>query len=125
VVPQEQWDTIRGLYAGQNTGSVTDDRVAINCISELVLSGLCIVTIIHNSNIRTMDLPTAGQGPIAGKKLEKAATILQNVLRRIFIKPGKAERGLRHGANSSEASGEPVNETVLFEWCANECFNAV
>ena len=39
-----------------------------------------------------MNLPATRKCPIARKKLEKAATILQNVLRRVVVETGEAQR---------------------------------
>ncbi len=64
-----------------------------------------------------MDLPTPSQRPLACEKLEKAAAILHNVLRRVFVKAGKIERAPRigrHWADAAAARREPVRESVLF-----------
>ena len=50
-----------------------------------------------------MDLPASGQGPLAGKKLEKAAPILQNVLCGIFVEAGEAQRVVWHLTYAAEA----------------------
>ena len=50
-----------------------------------------------------MDLPTPSQRPLACEKLEKAAAILHNVLRRVFVKAGQVQRVPGHGANTAAA----------------------
>jgi hypothetical protein len=57
---------------------------------------------LDHTHVGAVDLPTTGEGPLARKKLEKAATILQNVLRRVVVEPGEAERVGRHFANTAE-----------------------
>ena len=50
-----------------------------------------------------MDLPAAGEDPLARKKLEKATTILQNVLCCVLVEAGQAERICRHLADAAES----------------------
>ncbi len=67
-----------------------------------------------------MDLPATSEGPSARKELEKPAAILQNVLGLVFIETGETQRVLWHVADAAEAGRETVDETVPFEWGANE-----
>ena len=75
-----------------------------------------------------MNLPTTCERPVAGitrKKLEKAATILQNVFRSVIVEPGKVERILGHRARATTARGKTIGETSGFERGANECLHTV
>ena len=60
-----------------------------------------------------MDLPATRQCPVARKKLEKAATILQNVLRFVVIESGQTQSVSRHVASTAEARREAINKTIL------------
>src|SRR5687768_11589153 len=79
---------------------VTDDHITVHRIAELVLRWFRILSGRNNTNIRAVDLPATREGPVAGKKLEKAAAILQNVLRSIVIEPGETQRVRRHVADA-------------------------
>jgi hypothetical protein len=72
-----------------------------------------------------MDLPATSKGPLARKKLEKAATILQNVLRSVVVETGEAQRITRHVADAAQTRGKAVDKTVLLERFANESMHAV
>ena len=72
-----------------------------------------------------MDLPTTREGPLARKKLEKAAAILQNVLRRVVVKTGQTQRVLRHCANAAKTSRKAVYKTVLLQRAADKRAQAV
>ena len=69
-----------------------------------------------------MNLPAAGQGPtgvVVREKLEKAATILQNVFRAVFIEARKIESIVCHGTDATQARGETVYKTRVFQWRAD------
>src|SRR5688500_16068044 len=104
---------------------VTDDHVTVHRIAELVLDWFRILSGRNNANIRAMDLPATREGPVAWNKLEKAATILQNVLRSIVIEPGETQRIRRHVADAAETSGKAVNESILFERSTNKSANSI
>ena len=104
---------------------VTDDHITVNRIAELVLRRFRILGGMNNANIRAMDLPTTREGPIAWKKLEKATTILQNVLRSIVIEPGETQRVRRHMADATETGGKAINESILFEGSTNKSANSI
>jgi len=104
---------------------VTDDDITVHGIAELVFRRFCFLGRIHNTNIRSMDLPTPREGPIAWKKLEKAAAILQNVFCSIVVESGEAQRVRRHVANAAETSGKAVNESLLFEGGTNKSANSI
>jgi len=70
-------------------------------------------------------LPAAGQGPLSGKKLEKAATILQNVVRRVFVKAGQIKRVVGKGTDAAQPRREAISESVLFQRRANQRSHAV
>ena len=72
-----------------------------------------------------MDLPATRQFPLARKKLEKAATILQNVLRSVLVEARQTERIRGHLADAAETRRETVYKAVLFEWGADERAYAV
>jgi hypothetical protein len=80
---------------------------------------------VNHAHVGAVNLPAARQLPIAGKKLEKPATILQNVLRGVVIEAGETQRIGRHRADAAETRRETVKKTVLFEWGADEGAYAV
>jgi hypothetical protein len=117
--------TISRLHAGENVIRVAYDHVAVDRLAELAFRGLSIVSRVHNANIRAMHLPAAGEGPFARKKLEKAAAILQNVLRPIVVEPGKTQRIGRHIADAAKTGGKTIYESSILETCTNKRANAV
>src|ERR1700686_1647467 len=72
-----------------------------------------------------MNLPAAGERPIAVEELEKTAPVFVNVLSGIFVKAGQVERGLRHRADAAQSRGESISEAVLFQRRANQSAHAV
>jgi len=48
--------------------------------------------IVNDANIRAVNLPTTGQRPDAFEELEKAAPVLINIFRFVFIEAGKVQR---------------------------------
>jgi hypothetical protein len=123
-ITEEERHAIGGLDTCEHTGGGTDDRIAVNSVSQFVLSGLSVLPIIDDANVCTMDLPTTSERPIAGKKLEKPTTILQNVLRFVFIEPGEAQCSVGHWAHAAETSGEAIYKTILLERFTNEGSNS-
>ena len=104
---------------------IADNDVAVDRFAELARRRLGIVSVRHDANIRAMDLPTTGERPLARKKLEKAATILQNVLRGVIVEAGETERVRRHLADAAETRGEAVYKTICFKWSTDERANSV
>jgi len=91
----------------------------------LVFRRLRFFSRIHDANIRAMDLPATREGPLARKKLEKAATILQNVLRSIVVESREAQRIRWHVADAAETRGKAIHKSMLLETRANKSANAV
>lgn len=117
--------TIRRLHGGQDMMRVADDHIAVDRFAELALRRLRFVSVRNDANIRAMNLPTTRKGPLARKKLEKAATILQNVLRSIVVESREAQRVGRHVADAAEPGGKAVNKSIFFESSTNKNANSV
>ncbi len=88
----------------QNIFSFADDGIAVIVVSTGIGRRLCFARLIDYANIATVNLPAAGQRPLAREKLEKAPTILHNVVRRIFVKAGEVERATRIGWHRTDAA---------------------
>src|SRR4030095_1560050 len=112
-ITQQNRNAIRSLNSGQHTFRITDDHITEDRFAELVLGRLRFLPRVNHAHVGAVNLPAARQLPIAGKKLEKPATILQNVLRRVVVEAGEAQRTGRHRADATETRGETVNKTVL------------
>jgi hypothetical protein len=123
-ITEEERHAVGRLDTCEHTGSVAEDRIAVNSVSQFVLGGLRVFAVFDDAHVCTMDLPTTSERPIAGKKLEKPATILQNVLRFVFIEPGEAQRSVGHWAHAAETSGEAIYKTILLERFTNEGSNS-
>src|SRR5688572_19427691 len=102
-IGQQKRNTICSLYACQHPSCIADDRIAVNRFTSCVLRRFRIRGCMDQAHVRSVDLPAAGQGPLARKELEKPATILQNVFRSVFIKAGEVERLFRHRACAAAA----------------------
>src|SRR6185295_114703 len=94
-ISNEKRYTISRLDPSQHSFCVADDRVAIDRVAAFVLGRLCFSSILDNTYIGAVNLPTTCQGPVPRKKLEKATAILQNVLRFVVVESGKTKRVLR------------------------------
>ena len=90
-LPKELREELNLMIQGNATS-----RKIIGFLAERGHSG------INDANISAVYLPTAGEGPLARKKLEKAATILQNVLRCVIVKACKIECIRRHVADAAQ-----------------------
>src|ERR1043165_5883089 len=113
------------LHARKHTVSITDDHIAVDRLARVIHGGLRFGDRIDDANIRAVNLPATGEGPRARKKLEKATTILQNVLRRVVVKTGKAQRFVRHRADAALTRRKTVYKTVLLQRPANKRAHAV
>ena len=82
----------RSSLPAETCGSGADQRVAIDAIAQHTGRGLRVLLVLDQADVGSVHLPATGQGPSPGKKLEKAAAILQNVLRCVFVKAGKVKR---------------------------------
>jgi len=72
-----------------------------------------------------VNLPAAGQGPIAGKEFEKTAAVFVNVFRDVFVKAGEIERVPGHRTDAAAPRRITVGEAVLFKRRANQRPHAV
>src|SRR6185369_44966 len=124
-IADQYWNAVRCLHAGQHALRIADNHVAIDRVAVLVLSRLRFFPRINDANVRAMHLPATSQGPLARKKLEKAAAILQNVLRSIVVEARETQRIARHFANAAETGGKAVHKTILLERFANKRADAV
>src|ERR1051325_2600548 len=88
-IPNQDRHTVSSLNTSEHASRRADDHVAIHSLAERVLRGLRILDTCDNAHVRAVDLPTARERPLARKKLEKATTILQNVLHRVVVKACK------------------------------------
>jgi hypothetical protein len=104
---------------------VTDNHITVHGIAELVFCRFRFLSRIYNANVGAVDLPATREGPFAGKKLEKAAAILQNVLRSIVVEPGKTQGVRRHVADATETRGEAINKSIAFEGSTNKSANSI
>src|ERR1041385_6595737 len=119
-IAEQNRNAIRRFYSGQHTLCITDNHIAENRVAPLVLSGFRFFLRLDHAHVSAVNLPATCQRPVAGKKLEKPATILQNVLCRVVVETGETQRIERHRADAAETRRETVDETVLFEWSADE-----
>ena len=124
-IAKQDRHTIRRLHACQNMPRVTDDHVAINSLSDLIVHRLRFLGRIHDADVGAMDLPAARKGPLTWKKLEKAAAILQNVLRSIVVEPREAQRIRGHIADAAKTRGKAVYESVILEGRTDQGAHAV
>src|SRR5204863_5990811 len=104
---------------------IADERIAAIVIAGCIRSLLCLLGLAHNANVGAVHLPAAREGPLTGKQLEKAAAILQNVVCGVFIKAGKVQRIVGHGANPATARGKTIDEAILLERSADKRAHAV
>ena len=111
---------ISRFHSRENFVCVADNHVAIDRFAKLVFRRLCFFHRTHNAHVRAVDLPATREGPLARKKLEKAAAILQNVLRHVIVKSGEAQRIVWHITDATQTRGESVYKTILLEWQANK-----
>ena len=59
------------------------------------------------------------------EELEKAPPILQNVLRRVFVKAGEVQGTLGHGADAAASGRESICEARIFQRRTNQRADAV
>lgn len=114
---------IRRFHSRHNVFRVADDGVTVNRIAARVFGGFSIVTVPNYAHAGTMHLPATRQFPIAGKQLEKAPPILQNIFCRVFIKAGEVQRIFRHGANAATTGGKAIGKPSSLEGRANQGAN--
>src|ERR1043165_1989523 len=119
-ITEQDRNAIRRLHTSQHARRVTDNHIAEDRVAAFVLSRLRFLLRLDHAHVRAVNLPATGQRPVAGKKLEKPATILQNVLGCVVVETGETQRAGRHRADATAASREAVDKTVLFEWRADE-----
>src|ERR1043165_9914725 len=119
-IAQQNWNAIRRFDAGQHVLRITDNHVAEDRIAAFVLGGLRFFFRLDHAHVSAVNLPATGQRPVTGEELEKPATILQNVLGRVVVETGETQRAGRHRADAAKTRREAVDETVLFEWSADE-----
>src|SRR5687767_11914700 len=124
-IANENRNTISRFYSGENSICVTDNYITIDCLAKLVLRGLRFFHRSDDTHVSAVNLPTTREGPLARKKLEKAAAILQNVLRYVVVKTGEAQRIVWHVTNATETRGKTVYKTILFKRQANKRAEAV
>src|SRR5262249_17474652 len=72
-VADENRNAISRLPPRQHAISVADNHVAVDRLAELILSRLGFFDRINCANVNAVHLPATGKGPLARKKLEKAA----------------------------------------------------
>ena len=126
-VANQNGHAVSRLYTRQDAAGIADNRIAVNSIAVRTLDRLRFGEIIYETHVGAVNLPAAGEcplGKLAWEKLEKAATILQNVFRSVFIKAGKIECVRRHRAGAAHARGKPIGKTSRFEWRADERLHA-
>ena len=80
---------------------------------------------MNNAHVGAVNLPAAGQRPIAVQELEKTTTILVNIFRGVFVKASQVERTVRHGTDAAQPGGKSIGEPGLFQWRANQSADAV
>src|ERR1041385_1042862 len=119
-ISEQNRNAIRCLNTGQHAFRIADNHIAIDRVAAFVLSRLRFLLRLDHAHVGAVNLPAAGERPVAGKKLEKPAPILQNVLRSVVVEAGQTQRIGRHRTDAAETRRETVNKTVLFEWRADE-----
>src|SRR5215813_10202021 len=95
-IAEQDRNAIRSLHTGQHAFRVADDHIAKDRVAAFVLGGFRFLLRLDHAHVGAVNLPATGERPVARKKLEKPATILQNVLRRVVVKAGEAQRAGRH-----------------------------
>src|SRR5829696_9042025 len=119
-IADENGNAVGIFNSCQNSLRLTDNHIAVDRFAALVLFRFSFFRRLDHAHAGAVDLPAAGEDPLARKKLEKAATILQNVLRCVFVETGKIERIRRHLADAAETRREAVYKAVFFEWSADQ-----
>ena len=124
-IANENRNAVSRFNSGEHSIRVADDHVAIDRLAKMILRGFCFFHRSDDTHVSAVNLPATGEGPLARKKLEKAAAILQNVLGPVIVKTGEAQRILWHVADATETRRETVYKTILLEWQANKRAQAV
>src|SRR5262245_47601883 len=97
-------NTVSSLHAREHSSYITYNRITLAHVAAFIRCRLSFGSTFDNADIGPMNLPAACEHPITRKKLEKATTILQNVLRFVVIESGETQRVLWHVANTTESS---------------------
>src|ERR1044072_3931610 len=101
-IAKQNRNTISSLNSGQHPFCITNDDVAEDRIAALILRRLRFRRCLDHANIGAVNLPATSERPVSRKKLEKAATILQNVLCRVVIEARETKRIGGHFADAAE-----------------------
>ena len=83
--------TVGRLYARQDPSCIADNRIAVDGIPAPILRRLRLAEVTYETHFGAVHLPATCERPVAPKELEKAATILQNVFRGVFVEAGQIE----------------------------------
>src|SRR5436190_15166724 len=100
-IAQQDRNTIGRLDPEQNVRGVADQSITVLVIPEHTGPRTGFGYGTNDPNVGAVYLPTTGQRPIAVEQFEKAAPVLVNVFRVVFIKAGEVQRVFRHGADAA------------------------
>src|SRR5881398_2773004 len=84
--------TIDADVPRQPACTAANERVAVLIVAENAGLWFRFLRIVNDANIRVVNLPTTGERPDAFEELEKAAPVLVNIFRFVFIEAGKVQR---------------------------------
>ena len=101
-IADQDRNAVGSLNRQKNFRSATNKRIAVLIVAENAGLRFCFLRIVNDAHIRPVNLPTTGQRPIAFEELEKAAPVLINIIRLVFIETGKVQRVLREGTNAAQ-----------------------
>src|SRR5215208_5427819 len=102
TIPQQNRNAVGSLDTCQDSTRITDYHIAKNRLTLLVLSGPGFLHCMDHAHVSAVYLPATGKNPLALKKLEKAATILQNVLGCVLVEACETQCIRRHLADAAE-----------------------
>lgn len=102
-IADQNWDAVSSLYCKQDVRRGADERITVLVVAEDAGSWHCFFFSLNDAHIGAVNLPAAGQRPVAVEELEKAAAVLVNVFGIVFIEAGEIQRVLRHGTDAAES----------------------
>src|SRR5437764_10252849 len=101
-IADQDRNAVGSLNRQQNSRSATNERVAVLIIAEHAGLWFCFLWIVNDAHVRAVNLPTTGQRPVAVEELEKAAPVLINIFRIVFIEAGKVQRVPRERTDAAQ-----------------------
>ena len=88
-IAEQDGNTIGSFYRQQNPRRSANQRVTVLFVAEHAGFGSRFLLALNNAHVGAVDLPAAGQSPVAVKQSEEATPVLVNIFRFVFVESGE------------------------------------